>query len=368
MNTFIEKVHMENYKSIRNLDLKFSPNLNIIIGPNGSGKTNFLDFLDGVMNGRYEGFNKSAKADVKMFYSMTQTEDFVRCSYDNDNDKNRFRCETGEYSDEKLYEGKLGFKKIGYNLPILDFFENFKNEITYSYEDEIWYMDNNFKTLQFFNEFIQNWVCDEPIKLKDDESELKKKVLSSFAESEPISSLISMLRHFSLVKDVKIQDGISVKKTKDNKKFTLRNFSLEFLVNGEYLTWSQLSDGTKRVFTIIATVHTHLSQDEHNVIAIEEPEIGIHPQQLFLLMTFLKERSIKSQIIITTHAPEVLNFIDSHELNQIIITDYAAEEGTQMRYLTEKEQSQAKKYMENEGFLSDYWVHLNLEGEKQLII
>lgn len=366
MNTFIGKVHMENYKSIRNLDLKFSPNLNIIIGPNGSGKTNFLDFLDGVMNGRYEDFKKSTKAKITMFYSVPQTEETISCSYDND--KNRFKCETGEYDDEKLYEGKLGFKKIGYNLPILDFFENFKNEITYSYEDKIWYMDNNFKTLQFFNEFIQNWVYDEPIKLEDDESELKKKVLSSFAESEPISSLISMLRHFSLVKDVKIQDGISVKKTKDNKKFTLRNFSLEFLVNDEYLTWSQLSDGTKRVFTIIATAYIHLRQNEHSVIAIEEPEVGIHPQQLFLLMTFLKKASAESQIIITTHAPQVLNFIDSHELNQIIITDYTAEEGTQMRYLTEKEQSQAKKYMENEGFLSDYWVHLNLEGEKQLII
>ena len=38
----ISRVHLKGYKSIRDMEIDFMPGLNIIIGPNGSGKTNFL--------------------------------------------------------------------------------------------------------------------------------------------------------------------------------------------------------------------------------------------------------------------------------------------------------------------------------------
>ena len=42
---YISKVHLKGYKSIKDLEIDFKPGLNIIIGPNGSGKTNFLEGL-----------------------------------------------------------------------------------------------------------------------------------------------------------------------------------------------------------------------------------------------------------------------------------------------------------------------------------
>ena len=42
---YISHVHLKGYKSIRDMEIDFKPGLNIIIGPNGSGKTNFLDCL-----------------------------------------------------------------------------------------------------------------------------------------------------------------------------------------------------------------------------------------------------------------------------------------------------------------------------------
>ena len=39
-------VHLKGYKSIRDLSVDLKQGLNIIIGANGSGKTNFMEFLN----------------------------------------------------------------------------------------------------------------------------------------------------------------------------------------------------------------------------------------------------------------------------------------------------------------------------------
>ena len=104
-----------------------------------------------------------------------------------------------------------------------------------------------------------------------------------------------------------------------------------------------------------------INSDDRMIALLEEPELGIHPHQLHLLMQFIKEQSRHKQIIITTHSPQVLDTIGSDELDRIIICEYDGKNGTQLRHLTEKEISKAKKYMKEEAFLSDYWRFSDLE-------
>ena len=42
---FLKSVHLEGFKSIKNVEIDFESGLNIIIGTNGAGKSNFIDFL-----------------------------------------------------------------------------------------------------------------------------------------------------------------------------------------------------------------------------------------------------------------------------------------------------------------------------------
>jgi predicted ATP-dependent endonuclease of OLD family len=93
----------------------------------------------------------------------------------------------------------------------------------------------------------------------------------------------------------------------------------------------------------------------------EEPEIGLHPHQLFELMSIVKEQSKHKQILISTHSPIVLNCLDADELDRIIICEYKKGEGTKLRQLTEKEMDKARAYMKDVGFLSDYWMHSDLQ-------
>lgn len=85
------------------------------------------------------------------------------------------------------------------------------------------------------------------------------------------------------------------------------------------------------------------------------------PHQLDSLMQFLREAAEEHQIIITTHAPQVLDILGKEELNKIIIVRLS-KDGTTLRHLTEKEQEKAGLYMEEEAYLSDYWRYSDLES------
>jgi predicted ATPase len=131
---------------------------------------------------------------------------------------------------------------------------------------------------------------------------------------------------------------------------------LEFYVNNSWHTWSELSDGTKRIFHIISEINHN-----NGVIFLEEPENGVHPDQLRLLLDFIVEQSKHKQIILTTHAPEVLNVLYEDELDRIIVTRFDDEKGTQMHHLSEKQKKKGKAYMKNVGFLSMFWSNSSLE-------
>ena len=109
--------------------------------------------------------------------------------------------------------------------------------------------------------------------------------------------------------------------------------------------------------TYITTEKEKLSR----IILLEEPELGIHPHQFHKLMNFLKVQSETKQIILTTHSPQALDFLESNELNRIVLAYSENSSNTKLRHLDEKELSKAKLYIEN-NFLSDYWLHSNLEN------
>ena len=50
LKKYLSSVKLSGYKSIHSVDIDLGPNLNIIIGKNAAGKTNFLSFLNKVIN------------------------------------------------------------------------------------------------------------------------------------------------------------------------------------------------------------------------------------------------------------------------------------------------------------------------------
>ena len=73
-----------------------------------------------------------------------------------------------------------------------------------------------------------------------------------------------------------------------------------------------VSDGTIRLIALM--VVANLGTKQPGVIAIEEPENGLHPHILKHLIDIFRETSKTTQIIATTHNPEFLNHVAPKEV------------------------------------------------------
>ena len=67
---------------------------------------------------------------------------------------------------------------------------------------------------------------------------------------------------------------------------------------------ADLSDGTLR-FLLLLTILA--SPDLPPVIAIDEPETGLHPSMFPIVAEFAQDASLRSQVILATHSPQFLD-------------------------------------------------------------
>lgn len=86
----------------------------------------------------------------------------------------------------------------------------------------------------------------------------------------------------------------------------------EFRHGGDtWLDTTQESDGTLR----LAGLLTALLQDPPlSVCCLEEPELTVHPGALPVLLDFLNETAKRTQVLLSTHSPELLDLVDVGKL------------------------------------------------------
>lgn len=80
---------------------------------------------------------------------------------------------------------------------------------------------------------------------------------------------------------------------------------------------ADLSDGTLRFLLLLTILAT---PEPPPLIAIDEPETGLHPSMLPIIAEFAEEASRRSQVIITTHSAELLNaFTDARPTTTVAL-------------------------------------------------
>lgn len=77
---------------------------------------------------------------------------------------------------------------------------------------------------------------------------------------------------------------------------------------------AQESDGTLRIAAMLTAL---LQQPAPALIGFEEPELSVHPGALPVLFDFLVEASKRTQIILTTHSPELMDLFDIEDIRVV---------------------------------------------------
>ena len=91
-----------------------------------------------------------------------------------------------------------------------------------------------------------------------------------------------------------------------------------------YFDASSLSDGTLR-FVALATLLLQPESLRPSVILVDEPELGLHPYAISLFAALVKQAAVKSRVILATQSPILL---DHFEPEDVLVTDLVAGQTT----------------------------------------
>lgn len=102
------------------------------------------------------------------------------------------------------------------------------------------------------------------------------------------------------IEDIKISKENQILKICIKEKYNDKIFFYE----------NDISDGTINIIILVVILYFHSSL----ITILEEPEKGLHPHLMKKMIEMVKDASKFKQIIITTHNPQILDFIDVNNL------------------------------------------------------
>lgn len=107
--------------------------------------------------------------------------------------------------------------------------------------------------------------------------------------------------------------------------FISGNSSIELMLDEKGLESSvhvsSISDGTLRYLCLLAIL---FNPERGNLICIDEPEVGLHPDMILLIANAIKEASEESTIILSTHSDNLLNYFSFENIKVFEKDEYNA--------------------------------------------
>lgn len=133
-----------------------------------------------------------------------------------------------------------------------------------------------------------------------------------------------------------------------------------FKIAGNVLSPSQLSEGTFKTLALIF----YLVTDKSSILMIEEPEVCVHHGLLSSIIDLISTYSKEKQIIISTHSDSILSKVNIDNVLQVRRSiDLGTEVSSIHKRMKRQELTALKEYLLNEGNLGEYWKNGSLESE-----
>ena len=103
-----------------------------------------------------------------------------------------------------------------------------------------------------------------------------------------------------------LMPGITDVKSEPVGEYLVLQFKHSNIVPGQnqWFNAAQESDGTLRMLALLTAIY---QLGRPPLLGIEEPESAVHPGVLTALAEILEEASLRQQVVITTHSPDLID-------------------------------------------------------------
>lgn len=336
---YLSSLKVQHYKSLDDVTVNFAPDVTVVVGPNGVGKSNFVDvlrFLRDAVTGdlehavtKREGIQrllqtyktKPYKISIESSFLSPSIEDYCVGHY-------KFRLSAvGKSNYAVESEGAMLIPLSGSSGKNLGLF-SVRDSKTGVSSDALAISSTNkldSETSTFggaIAEQIAGWnFCTiYPNTLK--KPALPDRDTQLMESGDNWASVIKALKRSPKGRDAleRIYDAMrAVLPTFDEVSIqTVGSYLVplfKFRVEGESALASfdpvQLSDGTLRLFGILLAAY---QLPRPKLLVIEEPEQTIYPGALAVLADVFKEIGRSTQVLITTHSPHLVQFFEPSQI------------------------------------------------------
>lgn len=341
----LQEMELENYRGFKKLKVSFHPELSVIIGANGSGKTTVLDaasiavgsFLMGFDTTHSRGISKEDAMNIS--YDMGSTIDLqpqfpviIRANGSINSEALAWERTLTSLGGKTTVIGAKELKElsIAYQervrsgdknliLPIVSYYgtgrlwaqkkEKKSKEIRQLNSRTLGYLDC--LDAESNEKLMLNWFQNMTLK------ELQGK--STIPELEAVrKSIIKCYKLITGYIDVKVEfnldtHGIDLvyKETVDE---SYRRSPMKELSDGYKNTLSMIADIAYRMAVLNPALLENVIEQTPGVILIDEIDLHLHPKWQQRILGDLKEIFPLVQFIVTTHAPAVIHSVDKKSL------------------------------------------------------
>jgi len=325
----ISKLTIKGFKSIKELNSFELKSMNVLIGPNGTGKSNFVSFfrmLYALVEGRLQSYiqEKEISADRILSYGVKNTESFYSLI--------EFGINAYEFNLKPTPDGRLFFESenaelTGGTSKLTGGNYQPKTVRLGNANSESNLKSNNASVAKYVYSAISNWRV---YHFHDTSLTAGVKRQCSLLDHQYLrpdaSNLAAYLyylkpneRYRQIVRTVQLalpyfDDFVLEPVTSPSGE---RNIILAWRQkDSDYVLWpSQLSDGSLRFICLVTALLQHFPPA---TIIIDEPELGLHPLAISLLGNLLKSAAANMQVIVSTQSVPLLN---EFSLDDIIVVE-----------------------------------------------
>jgi len=346
----LSQIAIKGYKSIKDCTLELG-NINVLIGSNGAGKSNFMSIFPLFQNILVQNLARFAgkKGANSLFHNGTKVTDSIFAEFRFDTIAYAFELEMSESNNLVFREESVeveGFSPWG---------DGGHNEARWAEgcrnakikDDDLHTLSRGLWHTYHFND------TSATSRIKK-EHNLSHCNILMWDASNLAAFLYRLQKHYpaeygNIVRAVQMIapyfKDFELKPEEANEELIILRWLQQDC--DEVFNASQLSDGTLR-FICLATLLLQPEALQPATIIIDEPELGLHPFAITMLAEMVQRTAVSKQIIIATQSVEFLN---NFRPEDIVVVD-RNKNGSEFKRLASE---QLTYWLENDYTLGELW-------------